>query len=90
MKTHGSLQDARDRLFTGADDILVGLGLLPTTKHIVAEGEKFVVDTVQMDLGAGPQLFITIHGEFVEAPGVIDGIRSFDRSLILSPAPDGS
>ncbi|KAG8815958.1 nuclear mRNA export, poly(A)+RNA binding protein [Serendipita sp. 399] len=90
MKTHGSLKDARDRLFTGADDIIVGLGLLPATKHIVAEGKKFVVDAMQMDLGAGPQLFITIHGEFVEAPGVIDGIRSFDRTLLLSPAPDGS
>lgn len=90
MKTHNSLQDARDKLYTGAADILVGLSLLPPTKHLVSEGEKFVVDACQMDMGAGPQLFINIHGEFVEEPGVIDGIRSFDRVLILAPSPEGS
>jgi hypothetical protein len=66
MKTHNSLQDARDKLYTGTDDIMVGLSLLPSTKHVVSEGEKFIVDASQMDLGAGPQLFINIHGEFVE------------------------
>ncbi|PVF97236.1 NTF2-like protein [Serendipita vermifera] len=90
MKTHNSLQDARDKLYTGADDIMVGLSLLPSTKHVVTEGEKFIVDASQMDLGAGPQLFINIHGEFVEEPGNIDGIRSFDRALILAPSPEGS
>lgn len=66
MKTHHSLQDARDKIYTGADDIIVGLSLLPSTKHMVTEGEKFVVDALQMDIGAGPQLFISIHGEFTE------------------------
>lgn len=109
MKTHHSLQDARDKLYTGADDILVGLSSLPSTKHVVTEGEKFIVDALQMDIGAGPQLFINIHGEFTEGksplcylmsysptfvnilePGVIDGIRSFDRALVLAPSPEGS
>lgn len=63
MKSHSSLSD---KFYTGADDIMVGLSLLPPTKHIVSEGEKFVMDAMQMDLGAGPQLFINIHGEFVE------------------------
>ncbi|CCA67045.1 related to mRNA export factor mex67 [Serendipita indica DSM 11827] len=90
MKTHNSLQDARDKLYTGADDIVVGLSTLPTTKHIVTEGEKFVLDVMQLDVGAGPQLLVTVHGEFVEEPGTIDGIRSFDRTLVLAPAPDNS
>jgi hypothetical protein len=108
MKTHNSLMDARDKLYTGADDIMVGLSVLPPTKHVVEEGDKFVVDAMQMDLGAGPQLFINIHGEFVEGghdswllvqstnmawtvePDTVNGIRSFDRALVLAPAPDGS
>lgn len=90
MKTHNSLLDTRDKLYTSADDIMVALSVLPPTKHVVSEGDKFVVDAMQMDLGAGPQLFINIHGEFVEEPGNVDGIRSFDRALVLVPAPDGS
>lgn len=67
MKSTGAtIEDIRDKLFTGADDIMVGLSIMPATRHDVSEGEKFMVDAWQMDLGSGPQLFITIHGEFVE------------------------
>lgn len=33
-------------------------------------------------------LFISVHGEFAEAPS--QGVRSFDRTFVVAPAPPGS
>lgn len=66
MKTTATLEETRESLYTGADDILVGLGVIPPTKHDLSDGSKFAVDAWQMDVGTGINLFITIHGEFIE------------------------
>lgn len=70
---------------------------LPMTRHPIAEPGKFVFDAWQMEgllappaPGAPPAtaMFATVHGQFTELP--INGVRSFDRTFILAPAPPGS
>ncbi|KAF5367071.1 hypothetical protein D9758_003930 [Tetrapyrgos nigripes] len=40
------------------------------------------------DISGPPEKFLSVHGEFVELP--MEGLRSFDRTFILIPAPEGS
>ncbi|KAJ7650754.1 hypothetical protein FB45DRAFT_997566 [Roridomyces roridus] len=72
-------------LHTGSEDIVQAIIKLPLTKHdILGASEKFCVDAFL----AGVGLLVVVHGEFVEAPS--QGVRSFDRTFILAPAPEGS
>jgi len=81
---------AKDMLYTGTGDIMQCFSMMPRTRHDTNEGEKFVIDASSMDIGIGPTLHITVHGQYVEEPGMVDGIRSFDRTMILVPAPPDS
>ncbi|KAJ6608686.1 hypothetical protein B0H10DRAFT_2438921 [Mycena sp. CBHHK59/15] len=74
-----------DALHIGSQDIVQALVKLPMTKHdILGAPEKFCVDAFL----AGPGLLVIVHGQFIEAPS--QGVRSFDRTFMLAPAPEGS
>ncbi|PCH42285.1 NTF2-like protein [Wolfiporia cocos MD-104 SS10] len=76
-------------LHVGREAAVKAMADLPNTKHDIAgSAEKFCVDAWPVQQGDATQLFVTVHGQFVEEPS--QGIRSFDRSFILAPAPDGS
>ncbi|KAJ7236261.1 hypothetical protein B0H12DRAFT_1140498 [Mycena haematopus] len=72
-------------LHIGGQDIVQALVKLPLTKHdILSAPENFCVDSFL----AGVGLLLIVHGQFIEAPS--QGIRSFDRTFMLAPAPEGS
>ncbi|KAJ7056667.1 hypothetical protein C8F01DRAFT_1211342 [Mycena amicta] len=72
-------------LHVGGADIVQALIKLPLTKHdILGAPENFCVDAFI----AGVGLLVVVHGQFIEAPW--QGIRSFDRTFMLAPAPEGS
>ncbi|KAF8207061.1 hypothetical protein K438DRAFT_1815618 [Mycena galopus ATCC 62051] len=72
-------------LHIGGHDIVQALVKLPLTKHdILSAPENFCVDSFL----AGVGLLVIVHGQFIEAPS--QGIRSFDRTFMLAPAPEGS
>ncbi|KAJ6570093.1 hypothetical protein DFH09DRAFT_1154023 [Mycena vulgaris] len=74
-----------DALHVGSQDIVQALMKLPLTKHdILGAPEKFCVDSFL----AGVGLLVIVHGQFIEAPS--QGVRSFDRTFMLAPAPEGS
>ncbi|KAJ7671531.1 hypothetical protein DFH06DRAFT_1177844 [Mycena polygramma] len=77
-----------DALHIGGQDIVQALVKLPLTKHdILGAPENFCVDAFL----AGVGLLVSVHGQFIE--GVFppsQGIRSFDRTFMLAPAPEGS
>jgi len=76
-------------LHVGPDAIIKTLVNLPGTQHDVSGApEKFCVDAWPVSTGDGAHLFVTLHGQFAELPTM--GVRSFDRSLVLAPAPEGS
>jgi len=57
---------AKDMLYTGTGDIMQCFSMMPRTRHDTNEGEKFVIDASSMDIGLGPTLLITVHGQFAE------------------------
>ncbi len=57
---------AKDMLYTGTGDVMQCFSMMPRTRHDTNEGEKFVIDASSMDIGLGPTLHITVHGQFVE------------------------
>ncbi|KAJ6468355.1 hypothetical protein C8R45DRAFT_1018431 [Mycena sanguinolenta] len=72
-------------LHIGGQDIVQVLVKLPLTKHdILSAPEHFCVDSFL----AGVGLLVIVHGQFIEAPS--QGVRSFDRTFMLAPAPEGS
>ncbi|KAI0925950.1 hypothetical protein AcV5_008540 [Taiwanofungus camphoratus] len=85
----GSVDKMTKTLHVGNEEAVKAMADLPTTKHDVAGApEKFCVDAWPMPQGDLIQLFVTVHGQFEEEPS--KGIRSFDRSFVLAPAPEGS
>ncbi|KAG5653640.1 hypothetical protein H0H81_011742 [Sphagnurus paluster] len=76
-------------LHIGALEAVKALENLPATKHdISGPPEKFCLDSFPVVIGQGMGLLLTVHGQFTEVG--TEGIRSFDRSFILTPAPEGS
>ncbi|KAF7312070.1 hypothetical protein MIND_00219200 [Mycena indigotica] len=72
-------------LHVGGPDIIQAFVNLPVTKHdLLGAPENFSVDAFL----TGPGLLVIVHGQFIEAPS--QGIRSFDRTFILAPAPEDS
>ncbi|KAF9815618.1 hypothetical protein IEO21_04478 [Rhodonia placenta] len=85
----GGIDKMTKTLHVGSEAAVKAMADLPITKHdITGSPEKFCVDAWPVQAGDSPQLFVTIHGQFTEEPSL--GIRSFDRSFILAPAPEGS
>ncbi|WFC97708.1 nuclear mRNA export, poly(A)+RNA binding protein [Malassezia yamatoensis] len=83
----------------GSQAIVAFLQRLPKTTHPIHDATKFVVDAwllPNVDIHAETQanqqpdalLYITVHGEFAEAPS--QGLRSFDRTFIVAPAMSDS
>ncbi|PWN51483.1 NTF2-like protein [Violaceomyces palustris] len=83
----------------GSAAIISRISKMPKTTHPLTDASKFVVDAWVMPnaaIGARikekevPEavLFISVHGEFAEAPS--EGIRSFDRTFLVAPVPPGS
>ncbi|KAH0585512.1 hypothetical protein H2248_008748 [Termitomyces sp. 'cryptogamus'] len=80
---------ALNSLHVGAEDAIKALAALPGTKHdITGPPERFCLDSFPILLGQGMGLLLTVHGQFTEVG--TEGIRSFDRSFVLMPAPEGS
>ncbi|TDL25493.1 NTF2-like protein [Rickenella mellea] len=85
----GGVEQTINRLHIGGENIVKAMQALPATVHDVSGNpEKFCIDAWPVGLGETMLLFISVHGEFAEAPSM--GVRSFDRSFILAPAPEGS
>jgi len=73
----------------GRDNVLSAMSSLPQTRHdIVGAAEKFCIDAWPVTHEDRTTLFLSVHGQFIEEP--VGGVRSFDRSFVLSPAPEGS
>ncbi|KAG9324433.1 hypothetical protein KVV02_004453 [Mortierella alpina] len=82
------------RLHVGSKDIVYqGLMQLPETRHDLSENSKVCVDAWETG-GLLPTvcIYISVHGEFEEVRrGVQESVRkSFDRTFIIAPAPQGS
>ncbi|KAF9560738.1 NTF2-like protein [Agrocybe pediades] len=76
-------------LHIGSDKIIETLVKLPRTNHdINGSGEKFCIDAYPVPHSGSMALLTTVHGEFTEPS--TGGIRSFDRTFMLVPAPEGS
>ncbi|KAI0346534.1 NTF2-like protein [Trametopsis cervina] len=85
----GNVEKMEKSLHVGSEEAVKAMANLPSTRHDVAGSpEKFCVDAWPVSHGDGMALFMTIHGQFTELP--TEGIRSFDRSFMLAPAPEGS
>ena len=83
------LSKAVESLHIGGPTIAGILQTLPNTRHdISGPPEKFCLDAFPVPIGQGMGLLVTVHGQFTELP--VDGVRSFDRSFVLAPAPEGS
>jgi len=85
----GAVDKMVKSLHVGREEAVKAMTSLPQTKHNVAGApEKFCIDGWPVTQGDRTALFLSIHGQFTEEP--IGGVRSFDRSFILTPAPEGS
>ncbi|THV01015.1 NTF2-like protein, partial [Dendrothele bispora CBS 962.96] len=89
VRLANSIEKQEQRLFVGGEAIAKCVEGLPKTRHdISGPPEKFCVDCFPVVHAGMMGLLVTIHGEFIELP--MEGVRSFDRTFILIPAPDGS
>ncbi|KAH8100008.1 hypothetical protein BXZ70DRAFT_939960 [Cristinia sonorae] len=86
----GGMEKMAKTLHIGSEAAVKAMMDLPATEHdVVGAPEKFCIDAWPVSTADGAMnLFLTIHGQFTELPS--RGIRSFDRSFILTPAPEGS
>lgn len=76
-------------LYIGQDHVISSIDRLPQTRHdITGPADKFILDAFPIPLGTSTGLLLTVHGEFTELS--VEAIRSFDRSYVLGPAPEGS
>lgn len=84
-------------LKTTPHTVIKSIEALPETQHPISEGDKFVFDSWTMPGLLPPAapgqegetvIYAVVHGQFTEFPS--KGVRSFDRTFILAPAPPGS
>ncbi|KAL4064487.1 hypothetical protein J3A83DRAFT_4360985 [Scleroderma citrinum] len=76
-------------LHIGGEAVIRAMTALPKTRHEISNSpEKFCIDAWPVGQGDNMKLFISLHGQFNEEPS--QGIRSFDRTFVLAPAPPGS
>ncbi|KAI6120024.1 hypothetical protein EDD16DRAFT_1578909 [Pisolithus croceorrhizus] len=82
-------QKAVNTLHVGSEAVVRAITALPKTKHdISGSPDKFCIDAWPIGQGDSMKLFISLHGQFNEEPS--QGIRSFDRTFVLAPAPPSS
>ncbi|KAF8813361.1 NTF2-like protein [Phlegmacium glaucopus] len=78
-----------ENLHIGSEQVMKALTSLPPTRHdIGGPAEKFCLDSFPVPHGQSMGLLLTVHGQFTEVG--TGGIRSFDRTFMLVPAPDTS
>ncbi|WFD39624.1 nuclear mRNA export, poly(A)+RNA binding protein [Malassezia japonica] len=98
LRSHNTKALLRN-LHHGSSAIVAFLQRMPKTAHPLHDASKFVVDAwvlpnvdvqAQTSQAERPDalLYITVHGEFSEAPS--NGIRSFDRVFVVAPAAPNS
>ncbi|PPR05969.1 hypothetical protein CVT24_004633 [Panaeolus cyanescens] len=84
-----SAQQLVEDLRVGPQQIVELVKKLPGTRHnITGPPEKFCLDAFPVSRDQFTGLLVTLHGEFIEVGA--EGVRSFDRSFMLVPAPDNS
>ncbi|KAJ7589478.1 hypothetical protein C8J56DRAFT_938690 [Mycena floridula] len=84
-----SLDKQVQRMHVGGQATVNAVLGLPSTRHdLSGPAEMFCLDCFPVVHGQQMALMVTVHGQFVELPA--EGIRSFDRTFIIVPAPDGS
>ncbi|KAG7089928.1 hypothetical protein E1B28_011560 [Marasmius oreades] len=89
MRLGNSVEKQEQRLFIGGQAIVNSFQGLPQTKHdLSGPAEKFSVDCFPVAHAGIMGLLTMVHGEFTELPA--EGLRSFDRTFLLVPAPDNS
>jgi nuclear RNA export factor len=85
----GNIEKTIQTLHIGAEEAVQAMVALPGTVHDVSGApDRFCVDAWPVVQGDTTTLFVTVHGQFNEVPS--KGVRSFDRSFVLAPAPVGS
>ncbi|KAH9998801.1 NTF2-like protein [Russula compacta] len=85
----GAVDKMLKSIHVGRENVLSAMSSLPQTKHdIVGAAEKFCIDAWPVTHEDRTTLFLSIHGQLIEEP--VGGVRSFDRSFVLVPAPKGS
>ncbi|KAF5342152.1 hypothetical protein D9611_001419 [Ephemerocybe angulata] len=85
----GGLDKNLKALHVGSEDVIKTFEGLPATKHdIGGPPERFCLDAYPVPLGTGTGLLLAVHGQFAEVES--KGVRSFDRTFVLAPAPAGS
>ncbi|KAK7044087.1 nuclear mRNA export, poly(A)+RNA binding protein [Paramarasmius palmivorus] len=89
MRLANSTEKQEQRLLIGGPAIVNSLQALPQTRHdLSGPADKFSVDCFPVAHAGIMGLLAIVHGEFTELPS--EGLRSFDRTFMLVPAPDGS
>ncbi|KAI9463337.1 NTF2-like protein [Lactarius psammicola] len=85
----GAVDKMLKSIHVGREKVLNALVTLPKTKHDIAgAAEKFCIDAWPVTQEDRTTLFLSIHGQYIEES--VGGVRSFDRSFVLVPAPEGS
>lgn len=83
-----------NRLYIGPEQIGRAFSKLPKTKHDLGDPSKFAIDAWTLNGVREPQdtaIFASVHGEYEENMiGNKSDVRSFDRTFVLLPAPNGS
>ncbi|KAI3615783.1 mrna export receptor mex67 [Moniliophthora roreri] len=89
MRLANSVEKQEQRLLIGGPAIVNSLQGLPQTRHdLSGPADKFSVDCFPVAHAGIMGLLAIVHGEFTELPS--EGLRSFDRTFMLVPAPDNS
>ncbi|KAL0577983.1 nuclear mRNA export, poly(A)+RNA binding protein [Marasmius crinis-equi] len=89
MRLGNSIEKQEQRLYIGGQSIVDSFKGLPQTKHdLGGPAEKFSVDCFPVAHAGIMGLLTIVHGEFTELPA--EGLRSFDRTFLLVPAPENS
>ncbi|EAU85279.2 hypothetical protein CC1G_10065 [Coprinopsis cinerea okayama7 len=85
----GGLGKTIQSLHIGGEAVVKAIKSLPGTRHdLSGPPEKFCLDAFPVPIGQDTGLLVTLHGQFTEVG--TEGIRSFDRTFVLAPAPEGS
>lgn len=83
-----------NRLYVGPEQIGRAFTRLPKTKHDLGDPSKFAIDAWTLNGVREPQdtaIFASVHGEYEEnIIGNKSDTRSFDRTFVLLPGPNGS
>ncbi|KAI0040094.1 NTF2-like protein [Auriscalpium vulgare] len=85
----GAMDKILQSLHVGREEVVKTMSSFPAMRHDPSGSpEKFLVDAWPITQENLTMLFVSVHGQFTEE--LSGGIRSFDRTFVLVPAPEGS